>query len=720
MAAAAAQPPFSPLRTHTSRLSHQPLPAASLSVGEEDGALTALWQSTRPAARSVSSSSSPASARSQRALESGHVFVRHCLSGRHVSSERVVLFVVSGVLYACHHTRHQSRYRQPFIALKLCEAAAHRPLLVYMGKQTAALRLVPSTVAPERRCFALHFESTLLELEAPGSGDVRYWLRSLYELLTRHYSLSVPHSLVFLPPASVSAEQLARAECRVRQLRMDGQRARRREEAERRMDGEQRVADEKARSERVRAEECEQLRLRWAAAQQEAEGRVATSASTAVLSPSRVLCEDQARLDGDRRMHEACKREADVELERRRHAAVQPPPHVPALASEYAKLNQRCTALQTHTTAPIVAHLAHGNSNEDGEGGNIKRRLGASKSVPNLIAALSSSSFSSSSSPSSPGPASRSAVAPPSSNTRSRSSPALRSGSLSQHPFSCEVRQSELRCQSLAVSQSASLPDAPRSCTTSATHQLHPTDATQPLTAPRSPSAALASSHHSQPPSSTPSTSSSSCHSPCHSLRTPSWSSTGSFSSPVSSTPALADLSSCSEPSSHSLLASSPSWCASSLLPFELVSPRLTFPYGASLYSPTHCLPVTTVYAVRHSSAGSEQHRPLSVVPAPYGDSNITESAAATPDRLPSAVSAPPMPSSIRFRCAVELPDFSIASPTHHPPVSCPPPAPSVGGTHFHFHLHTALTSDSTPAPPNTVSWPSSHPPPPYTADCAC
>ena len=792
--------PHSHSATGTSRLSlHTPssprLLNRDISEGaarEDESALAALWQSTRPAAHSLcsptsfsapaassssssSSFSSSSTTRCQRALESGHVFIRHSLSGRSVVSERVVVFVVRGVLYACKHNRHQSRYKQPFLSLHLSAASSLLPLTVYMGKQTAALRIVPAESAPERRCFALSIADQLLELEAPGSGDVRYWLRSLYELLTRTHSLLISHSLVFLPPHSVSAESVERAERRVRQLRMDGQRARRREEAERRLNGQQRTASEKALEERWRQEEVEQRRQRWMAAQQETEGRVlsspipaassastaSTAASSSVVSPSRVRSEACARLDGDRRMVEAFERECEVEVERRRQLAAQPPQHVPALASEYAKHNQRCTALQIHTRAPLLAVRTHQVSgDEESVEGGAMRRLGESKSFPNLVTALSAASSRSTTPSASNSSCSSVAAPPPACATRSLSSRALRSTSPSQRRLPCHMPHS---LSQKTDSQPASTPDTPRHAPTALapTAQLEfaASHSTQPLCSPPVSTSSSSSSSFSAPSLSLLTAT------PAFSLSAPSSSCTAT-STPRTSTPPLPNPrphitpTSSAQPynvrssSTFSSDPSSPSTRGSALSLFEPASPFYAPLYhnSSSLYSPVHSLPVTAVYSVRTASAAptrtststatsTSQPQQLdalcaawSPLPGPFvlsGGSAHVKSAAAMPDPLhltrPTAATSPhsvPPPavhsSSICFHCAIELPDLStVAAPSaaaaattsHCPPLgrsphfsSNPSTGHTGGGTHFHFHLHTAHSPSSTSRPPITVT----------------
>ena len=683
--------------------------AASPTVRMDETALDALWQSTRPAAQSLSSPIA-ASHRSQRALESGHVFVRHSLSGRSVVSERVVLFVVSGVLYACKHARQQSRYKQPFLAMPLSSADQQHPVRIYMGKQTAALRLVPNDIVPERRCFAIRLADSEVELEAPGSGDVRYWLRSLYELLTRTHSLAISHSLLFLPPHTASCDDVERAERRLRQLRMDGQRARRREEADRRMDGQQRMAQERTKEERRRTEELEQRRQRWLAVQYEAECRVASSGSgDAVLSPSRVLLEERGRLDGDRRMHEAFQREAELEVERRRLLAAQPP-HTPALASEYAKHNQRCTALQTHTRAPLLAHSAQANSSRGADGVNVRRRLGESKSFPNLIAAVSSTSPSSmwSSPASSSLSPSSSVVAPPASATRSLSIPATRSASPEQPRLPSHMPNSQSHSPSPSSLQASVMRDSPRSS---------PAALPQPLQAANSPSTAATSGQCATFTSSTSSLSSTSA-SPSsfssHSVLAPSSNSTPAVSSSANSPLASLAPSSAAFPLFRSVDAPS-----SSVSPFEPSSPLSSLPYSSSLYSPTACLPVTAVYCVRTPSVGLEQQTALSAALSSLSALSVPSS---VPGRAKSAAAVPDAPSSsFRFHCAIELPDLSTAAPTYCPPPSSSPLSTAAGGTHFHFHLHTALHSPSgasSKAADMATSWPLlSPPPPPYSSD---
>ena len=731
-------------------------------------ALDALWQSTRPSAQSLSSPSSSSSAsspsgRSQRALESGHVFVRHWLSGRELSSERVVLFVVGGVLYACRHTRHQSRYRQPFLSLSLSTACRARPVEVHMGKQSAALRLVPSAVAPERRCFSLRVDGVVLELEAPGSGDVRYWLRSLYELLTRTYSLAIAQSLVFLPPHTATAEEAERVEGRMRQLRMDGQRARRREEANRRLNGQQRLADERAREEQVRADEREWQLQHRTAAQQAAECRVALSALNGCsLSPSRVLIEQRDRLDGDRRM-QASQQEARVEVERRRHLAVQPPQHAPALASEYAKLNQRCTALQTHMRAPLIALTAHTptEANPAGWGdehSNTGRRLGVSRwnSSPNLLASVPPVSSLSPSSPSS----SSSSVAPPTCSTRSISGPSQLSAVPSQRRLACLKPHSHSQTRTLSQLTKAFSPlDSTYSSPTTLLQPLQPALSTRAnaassgqstssahLSCSPVPSSAL-STLISYPPSSSSFSAQSAVTVNSTALLEPARPSTSvhlssSHVPPLDSHhPSFTGLepNRLSSPSTPSSLSESP------LSPFEPASPSAAHSFGSALYSPTRCLPMTAVYSVRTPSAAIDHHpdalsaalSTVSRLSAPTIGSNFAKNAAAmleaepplwaTPPALvsPAAVCTPSIASSaasssIRFSCAIELPDLSAGAPACCPPHSRSPAASMAGGTHFHFHLHTSPPlSSSRPSHGNTAAatptaWPPLPPPPPY------
>ena len=369
---------------------------------------------------------------------------------------------------------------------------------------------------------------------------------------------------------------------------MDGQRTRRREEADRRLNGQQRLLDEKGREERLREEQCEQLRQRWLAAQHEAEDRV-TAASCGAVSPSRALLEERVRLDGDRRMHEAFRREADVEVQRRRHLAVQPPQHVPALASEYAKHNQRCTALQTHTRAPLLTHTARAESDGLTVANESRRPLGSSKSSPNLIAALSSLSLASF-----PSSSSSSAVAPPAPATRSLSGPALplRSLSPSQRRLpSLKPHSLSSNGSSAASSQPSSLPDSPRTAQP-ATAQPLSADILQSETA---------TDDHLVPAS------------PASSTLSPSSTST-SLSTPRPSRLSSSALSPSAAPFSFRLskpVSVSPSSCRSSLPSFDQqqqpTSPLSSLPYGSSLYSPTHCLPVTAVYSVHSPSVAVEQ-----------------------------------------------------------------------------------------------------------------
>ena len=728
---------------------------------DEDGALDALWQSTRPAAHShslsspthftsrthsSSSSSSPSASsftRSQRALESGHVFVRHSLRGRHVSSERVVLFVLGGALYACKHAKQQSRYKQPFLSLPLTTASDEHPLRVLMGKQTAALRLVPHDTAPERRCFALALASTVLELEAPGSGDVRYWLRCLYELLTRTHALSIARSLLFVAAQPASVESAERAEWRMRQLRLEGQRVRRREEADRRMGGQQRTADEKAREEADRAAEVEARRQGWVEVQREAESRVVQSCSASVvaavsLSPSLAACAvlpsaaSARRLDGDGRMREASRREAEWELERRRLLSLQPPQHVPALASEYAKHNQRSATLQTHTTAPLLAHGAQSS-------GGGARRLGESKSFPNLVAALSPSASSVSSASPSSASAASAAVAPPTSASRSLSSPALRTASPSQRRLPAHLPLSH--SSSPLHSDPNSPPNSPRGARTSPAAPLCsagslPTGqapSAKPLSPACSPGSASAPPASSQPPRAlfsalAPELPHRWSSTPLHTVQ-PSAHKSLFHAAAATSTPPAVSLHSALSPFSS---------CASALSPFEPASPFLPHHYAsaASLYSPTHCPPATAVYSLHTPPAADNS---AAAVAAAWPASDKLSAVRCSSD---SALRAAVTPGSsvdssrreaIRFHCAIELPASSHSHSHSHshsaaasatgqsdpPPHSTSPVSPHArsGGTHFHFHVHTSHShSHSHSHPHSAASTTPTVPPPPYDA----
>ena len=700
--------------------------AAASHASAATAALSTVWQSTRPAARSLTSdshssssnvpaltpsaSSASAAVRCARVLESGHVFVRHTLSARSVLTDRVVLFVLSGVLYACKHTRHQSRYKQPFLSLPLASASQERPLVVYMGKQTTALRLVPNTATPERRCFSLQLADVTLELEAPGSGDVRYWLRSLYELLTRSYQLSTAgRSLVFLPPSPPTAETVERTERRMRQLRMDGQRARRREEADRRLNGEQRIAEEKARDELTRERQCDELREQWMSAQSEVEERVTAAAASAaaastcaVLSPSRALVEDLDRLDGDRRIREAFERDADVEVQRRRLTAVHPPLHVPALASEYAKHNQRCAELQTHTRAPLIAHTVQAG-----------RRLGSSQSSPNLACSALEPSLS---------PALTSAgVAPPTAAARSISGSSLGSPSPAQRrlpslrPNSLSSQPSSPRSSHSIGSQPSNAGDTPRSTSSSAAPAGQLAASTPSSVSPSSTSSVPLVS---RPPVSLAPTPTASCTA----------GSPSSFYSSLSSH-TTTDRPSLCRGSGALTLFPSLGFDSSlpSLEPFSPLSPNSSrsLSYGDFMFSPARSLPVTTVYSVRTAAATlpnhptAQLHSHSAISPAAKSAGPVPEPLVVLPspliDASGTAASSLMSPTSFRFHCAIQLPE--LASPPSHSG------GHSVGGIHFHFHTATSppppsssFTSNARDNSDAAAAGYPLQPPPPYTA----
>ena len=322
--------------------------------------------------------------RSTRLLQAGHVFTLHSLHRSTLTTRRVVLFLIARTLYACHYAPSTVRYRHPFLTLPLLPSTR-----VLLGKQTPALRL--ASAVPDRRCFAIEGgDGGVVELEAPGSGDVKYWLRGLWEVGVGVLGMEVGRTLLFVGKEEVGREVVERVERRLRQGRMEGQWARRREEGDRRLDAGARLRREREGEERAKEEEEEAKREEWAASRREAEQRV----TSAALSPLREVREEQRRLAVEQRMER--EKSAETAAEAARKAAVAAAevdlPHA-SLAFAYADHNKRTASLQTHTTAPLLSHSPQSQGAERGrpiKAGHL--HLPPSKSFPNLPVSASAPS----------------------------------------------------------------------------------------------------------------------------------------------------------------------------------------------------------------------------------------------------------------------------------------------------------------------------------------
>lgn len=171
-------------------------------------------------------------------LSCGHIFTHHTLETRNCihNSKKVVIFYSNHYLYICRYVEHQTRYKHPFMKIPL-----FGNIIIYYGLQSPALK---KSSAKPKRSFAIlvrkpkiqpklfnftesnlpqssneansnrlesfpfntidspisnYFVSPtssdpnfpsyfLLELEAPGSGDMKYWIKTLDAIIKAQHN----------------------------------------------------------------------------------------------------------------------------------------------------------------------------------------------------------------------------------------------------------------------------------------------------------------------------------------------------------------------------------------------------------------------------------------------------------------------------------------------------------------------------------------------------
>ena len=410
-------------------------------------------------------------------LEAGHVFTLHSLHASTLTTQRVVLFLISSTLYACHHSPHTVRYRHPFLSLPLLPCTR-----ILLGKQTPALRLSSSTT-PDRRCFAIEVEGGgVVELEAPGSGDVKYWLRGLWEVAVGVWGMEVGRTLSFVGKEEVGREVLDRVERRLRRGRMDGQWARRREEGDRRMDAAGRLLRGKQGEERAKEEADVAKREEWAALQREAEQRVMAAASSSLRGvheegQRHAVCERMEREVSAQRVAEVARRSEAAAAA----AAVSPPSA--SFAPARADHNKRTASLQTHTTQPLLSASPQWQGTAADKGGRSMRpghlHLPPSRSFPTLPASASG--------PPSPSRSTATTSSSSSSRTASPSCHLRRLGSIL--PSSTTSSSSSVSSRSVSpdpaiVPTTPSTPSPSSATSASPVQPVHPTPADSALPLP--------------------------------------------------------------------------------------------------------------------------------------------------------------------------------------------------------------------------------------------
>ena len=576
------------------------------------------------------------------------MFTLHSLSESTLTTRRVVLFLVHSTLYACQYTRKQSRYRNPFMRLQLCPAAT-----VVLGKQTPALRLAPSST-PDRRCFAIRSGDgeEMMELEAPGSGDVKYWLRTLWEVLVGGLGMTVGRELLFVQREEVSQAAVERVGHRLRQGRVEGQGARRKEEWDRRLDGLTRLHKEKQREEKEREEEQEQRRKEWEESERRKEERVAQASD----SPQRREEEERERLAACRRMQEEKERERQQEQTRRRQAASEPLPLVPpaSFALSYAQHNKRSASLQTHTSTPI--RFSPATPPKDAAAAAAGKQMQGSKSYPNLASS------------SAPLPLASPVSAP---SVKPLPTPALRSSS---GPAAVDLTSPSATVRQLASSLPVSSPAS------STSQSVSPVSPSASLTSPLSPlSSASASPSSHSPPSAAP------LPPPSHvrALTTPVALPARPVAIPAPSQPQqLASVA--SHFSSHSA-------SYSSLSSLPLSHSYLQHPYITAL-------PVTNVYQLQHTSivvpesmlraaTTSKQAAPLPspsyCSPAQAGRTAAAASASSSSSAVVCSSSSCSPSTAVHIHCNLAVCD--AAAPPH---------------IHVHYHSSASDTGGLSQPPP--------------------